>query len=76
MLDCYFSKTVWLLADDGVPLNFLVAFDDANFWLKLMKYWKGAGMLELCLNIGWVLWLNRNKCKFDEVCLSYLASFT
>lgn len=75
ILDCSYSRNVWLLVADGAPLSSIVALDDDTFGFKVLNFWKRAGYLEICLNIGWVVWLNRNKCHFDLVCSSYLSTF-
>lgn len=64
---CRLSRIVWSILADGVP-GFDLSWTMNCFWMEFLSFWSSNVLLVKALQVGWMLWNNRNNCFFNSLC--------
>ena len=70
MFDCPLTRSVWAGVYPKLNENAMEISMSSNFWLEVLEMFKKDGAVEKFMLTCWLLWMNRNKCLYEQVCKS------
>ena len=73
MFDCPFSKSVWAGVYPKLNGSAMGLSVSNNFWFDVIEMFMRDGAIEKFMLTCWLLWMNRNKCLYEQVCKSPIS---